>query len=110
MGSDISEVVKDLKRKQVSPRTIDRQKRILSRLLDAQRSIRERGHSKQRKSQTGKDYVVRSPGALPQGLGEHEDVLREDLLKALKEGYPKEYEELIRHYFEALAREQMGTE
>ena len=53
---------------------------------------------------------MRTPGDLPQDLGERENVLREDLLKALKEGYPKEYEELIRHYFEALAREQIGTE
>ena len=107
MGSEMNEVIKDLKRKRVSRKTIDRQKQILSRLLDAQRSIRERGYSRQRKSRTGEEYVIRSPGSLPEDLGERENALRQDLLKALKEGYPKEYEELIRHYFEALARERM---
>lgn len=105
MAAQINEVVKDLKRSRVSRNTIDRQEQILSRLLDAQRSIRERGYSKQRESRSAGEFAARDPSALPDDLGERETALRRDLLNALKEGYPKQYEELIRRYFEALVRD-----
>jgi len=47
------------------------------------------------------------PGRLPANLGERENRLREDLLRAKKEGYSKDYLELIRKYFEALSRKEV---
>jgi hypothetical protein len=103
---DMEGVVKDLQRQNVNRNTINRQKRILSRLLDAQRSVHRRDFSKKRKAETGKKYQARSPGELPLNLAAEKDRLKNDLLKALKEGYTKDYKELIKKYFEALAKEQ----
>jgi len=102
----MEQVVEDLKRQKVDEKTVERQKRILSRLLDAQRSIRERDYSKRRRAERPKEYTVRDPGELPKELIYQKDRLREDILKAKKEGYTQDYLELIRQYFEALAEER----
>ena len=56
---------------------------------------------------TGKDYLAIDPGQLPANLGERENRLREDLLRAKKEGYSRDYLELIRKYFEALSKREV---
>jgi hypothetical protein len=108
IGEDMQEVVKDFQSQSVSPSTINRQKRILSRLLDAQRSVHNRDFSKKRKAETGKQYDVLSPQALPSDLLTRKDRLKSELLKALKEGYSRDYIELIRKYFDSLSREKQG--
>ncbi len=82
---------------------IERQKMIISRLLDAQRSIRQEDFQKERKSKPGHNEgrIVTSP--LPEDLGR--DELRELIQQALREPYPKDYELLIREYFKALIEE-----
>jgi hypothetical protein len=105
LSREMQEVVKDLKNRQVDERTLKRQEQILTRLLDAQRSVREREYKKERISRTGRgDLFKPSPTQADENL--QPDVLREQMLKALKEGYTREYQELIRDYFEALARER----
>jgi hypothetical protein len=111
LGEEMKKVVDDLARRQVDQRTIDRQQRILSRLLDAQKSVRRRDYSRQRRSRPGQVALRRSPGELPAELEDVDEVLRRDLLQALSEDYPKAYQELIRAYFEALSRQtNVGTE
>lgn len=84
---------------------IERQRQVLSKLLDAQRSIRKEDYGKKRKSKPGSDELVQqSPGPLPSELGR--DELRELLQKALRETYPEEYEYYIREYFERLLGEK----
>ena len=107
LGQEMDEVVKDLQRRHVDPQTIERQQRILQRLLDAQRSVRRRDYSRRRQAERPGEVVARNPGALPEDLGERQDALRRDLLKALKEGYPAEYQELIRQYFNALSKTEV---
>jgi hypothetical protein len=82
---------------------IERQKMILSRLLDAQKSIRQEDFQKERKSKTGVDIIHEVTRSLPPNLGR--DELRETLRNALKSQYPKEYELLIREYFKSLLEE-----
>jgi hypothetical protein len=108
VGEEMEEVVKELQQQNVSRSTINRQQRILSRLLDAQRSMHNRDFSRQREAETGKQYQALSPRALPENLLSEKDRLKNELLKAMKEGYSKDYRELIRKYFEALAREQQN--
>ncbi|KPK65608.1 hypothetical protein AMJ82_12370 [candidate division TA06 bacterium SM23_40] len=105
---DMKKVSEELKGQQLSQETIARQNRILSRLLDYQRSLRERDYTRQRRAKPGKEYLRTGPAHLPEDLGERQDELRQDLLDALKEDYPKEYKDLIRAYFEALSKEQEG--
>ncbi len=102
VAEEMEDVVKDLQRRQVQPRTLDRQKRILSRLLDAQRSIREREYSRKRESRSGKTYFVRSPEDIDESIKQKKDRFLEDLIRARKAGYNEDYLELIREYFQAL--------
>ncbi len=104
LGEEMKQVVDDLSRSAVDQKTIDRQEKILSRLLDAQKSVRRRDYTHRRQSRPGEVVVRPGPGDLPPGLGEGEDQLRQDLLRALDEDYPKAYQDLIRAYFQALSR------
>jgi len=105
IGEEMDRVLEDL-RGRVSRKTVERQREILSRMLDATRSIRQRGFSEERQSEVGRDYRYAGPWALPEDLGQGTDPLREAMLRALKEGYPGEYRALIRGYFEALVKER----
>ncbi len=105
IAEDMKKVAEDMRRKRVSRELIRRQQRILSRLLDAQKSVHQRELSKKRKAETGKTYVGIDPGRLPKHLGETEFKIHQDLLRALRENYAKDYKLLIQKYFEALTRE-----
>ena len=106
VSKEMEEVVKQLEQRNVNRNLIQRQKRILSRLLDAQRSMHNREYSKKRQAKTADEYEPRNPAALPSEVLSQKDRLRNELLKALKEGYTKDYQELIRKYFEAVYQEQ----
>ncbi|MGQ9707249.1 MAG: hypothetical protein ACUVUR_00010 [bacterium] len=87
---------------QIDRQLIERQEGILSHLLDAERSLRQQGFKEERQSETAKEYHLELPSGLPADLGERNRRLREELMRALKQGYPLEYERLIRSYFERL--------
>ena len=95
----------DLYQYKIDRELIERQKKIISRLLDAQKSIRKEDYEKKRKSKPGEEFLVReNPDALPAELGK--DQLRELIQKALRESYPKEYELYIREYFRKLLEDR----
>ena len=98
---EIEEVLRDMASGQISPETRQRQERILSRLLDAVRSQRERDFERERESRGGVDVVRSSPPelALPNRDMER---LRRDLLRAREQGYSKDYEALIRQYLQGV--------
>lgn len=102
IAEEADEVAKKLKGNNVDEDLIDRQQRIMTRLLDAQRSLRKQDYSRKRKANVGEDVVRQSPDQI-RNLGERGSSLREDLLRAMKEGYPMEYEHLIKAYFRALS-------
>ena len=102
---EMEEALAEMARSGASQETVNRQRRILSRLLDAQRSLRRRDYKRERRSRAGGDYARAAPGALPEDLLRATEELREDLLRAMQHEYPVEYRELIRAYFEGLARD-----
>ncbi|MBN2566047.1 MAG: hypothetical protein JXB46_10095, partial [Candidatus Eisenbacteria bacterium] len=99
---EMERTLAEMQRSGASQETIDRQKRILSRMLDAQRSLRRRDYTRQRASTVGGEYARTGPGGLPEGVARATQELREDLLRAMQRGYPSEYRPLIRAYFENL--------
>jgi predicted acetyltransferase len=105
----MKEVVNNLQQNNVNPETIKKQERILSRLLDASKSMRERDYEKKRKAETGTQITRKSPDEIDLNSLEGKDRLREELLKALEEGYSKDYQELIRKYFEELEKTDGNT-
>jgi hypothetical protein len=102
IADQMGESADSLKDRNVGERTLRLQERILSRLLDAQKSVRTQKTSKERESRTGLDFARRSPLDIPPD--ELEEQLRRDLLQALKEGYSPDYQKLIQEYFKALRK------
>jgi hypothetical protein len=102
IASEMLEVVTDMRTGSVTPTTRIKQERILSRLLNASRSMNERDFEKTRESNSGQDVVRQSPQGLK--LNDAAATSQRDLLQKLREGYTKDYETLIRLYFEAMQR------
>jgi hypothetical protein len=100
LAEEAKQIVEDLKGQRVSEETLQRQEKILTRMLDAQKSMRRREYSQRRKSRPGDVYQVASPP--PLSLEEREAAVR-DLLYRGRGYYPPEYEELIRAYFKAIS-------
>lgn len=99
----MDEVISDMKTEKLNDNLIQKQERILSKLLDAQRSINERDMDKERESFTGKNVNRNSPQDL-KAAEKKQDKLRDQINNLSKEGYLKDYEELIRKYFESLQK------
>ena len=104
-AKDMEEVAKDFQQRKIDRQTLDRQQRILSRMLDAQRSMREREYKDERQAERAKNYRNLDPGALPADLGERKTKMQEDLLRALRENFSRDYRALIQKYFDALTKE-----
>jgi hypothetical protein len=106
MIQEMEDVVKDLKGENASRETIRRQERILSRLLDLQHSVHRRDYSRRREAVSGEDVRRQSPDAIDVTDRDLQEQLRREILRMAKEGYTREYQELIRKYFEALMKEK----
>ncbi|MFN3872260.1 MAG: DUF4175 family protein [Ignavibacterium sp.] len=104
IAKQMQEVITDMQTEKLTDDLIQKQERILSKLLDAQRSINERDFEQERKSETGKNIVRQSPADVNL-LKQKKDSLKEEIDKAIREGYNKDYEELIRRYFELIQQE-----
>ncbi len=101
---EMKEVISGLNTKKLNDDLIKKQNKILSKLLDAQRSINERDFEKNRESRIGKTFNIESPDEINLTNKKIEESLREELIKAVKEGYSKDYQKLIRKYFEELEK------
>lgn len=99
---EMKEVEETLRRGPTDGSFEEKQQRILSRLLDAQRSVNRRDFDPERESRPGEDVARPSPGALPQELLRETDRLRLDLLKAEADRYPPQYRAFIEAYLRAL--------
>jgi len=99
----MQEVITDMKSDKLSDEIIQKQERILSRLLDAQRSVNDRDYEKERESKSGINQERTSPGELTL-TRQKENALKDALNNLYREGYKKDYEELIKRYFEALQK------
>jgi hypothetical protein len=78
------------------------QQHILSRLLDAQRSLNRQDFDPERESRPGEDVARGSPAELPAELMRETDRLRLDLLKADADRYPAQYRAFIESYLRSL--------
>ena len=107
----MDEVIKDLQNKRFTRKTKDRQKRILSRMLDSQTSMTQRGEKEERKSSTALSKLVyQGPGGLPSDLGQRKNIVLESLNNAMNAGYSKEHQGMIKHYFNSLTKNPETSE
>ncbi|MFA0961812.1 DUF4175 family protein [Roseivirga sp. BDSF3-8] len=90
----------DLVNKQLTEETINRQKEILTRLLEAEESMRERETEKERKSETGKQYAREVPKAFEEYIRNKEKEI--ELLKTIPPRLNPYYKEEVNKYFERI--------
>jgi hypothetical protein len=101
---EMQEIIKDLSEYNVDKETLEKQNRILSRMLDAQLSQREKDFEQKRESRPGENIVRISPPEIVLSGPKSFNALKEDFLKLQKEGYTEEYEALITKYLLELNR------
>ncbi len=102
-------MIRDFQRRRINRRTIENQQRILSRLLDAQKSLTEQDFEDERKGKVvQQQFAFDGPSGLPANLGQREDMILQALEKALKAGYSPEYQQMIQNYFRQLAARSAG--
>jgi hypothetical protein len=105
----MDEVIKDLQRRRFTRKTKERQQRILSRMLDSQTSMTQRGFKDERKSTSAESIVVfEGPGGLPTDMGQRQSLALQALNKAINAGYSREHQIMIKRYFNSLS--QLQTE
>jgi hypothetical protein len=101
---EMQKVVDEMQRQHVDRQTVQRQQRILSRLLDAQRSVRRRDLGNERISRTGTDPTGRtSPDAIPPDLLQGVDRVRAEVLRGQADAIPTTYRRLVEEYFRAIS-------
>jgi hypothetical protein len=101
LADEMERVIEDIRQQRMDDRTIERQDRILNRLLDAQRSLRDQDYSKERQSEPGREAArtlrpgrtAGEPGSLPPPPADR---------SWRKEPSPIEYRDIIEEYFRSL--------
>jgi hypothetical protein len=104
--SDVADQMKrigeDLANNRVNDQTVDMEKKILSRMLDAQRSLNRRDRDPQRWSRPGEDVARQAPGALSQSLLQRTQRQSRDLLREGRDAVPRAYLPAVEQYFRNL--------
>lgn len=100
---EMDEVIRDLDSGVVDEETVRNEERILSRLLDASRSVHSRDYERKRMSTAAGD-VFSDPAGV-NASRPNSQLLREEIRRAMLLKAPGEFEDLIKLYFRALAEE-----
>ncbi len=97
---DMKETETELVNRQLTAETLFRQQQILSRLLQADKSVRERELDNKRESKTGRELDRKSPEQL--SIEEYKNKIRQEMLKSNKLEYSNDFLILIEQYFKKL--------
>ncbi len=107
-AQEMEEVINEIKRKKYSRVTHKRQERILSRMLNAQKSLTTQGKKEERLATKSKqEGTFLGPAGLPSDLGQRQNLTTEALNQALKAGYSRDYQTMIRQYFHYLNQKNL---
>ena len=103
LAEEMKQVIEDLKKQKVSRQTIERQEKILTRMLDAQQSLKERDFSKERKAESGRlpENNFR-PSNANKGKWNQQGLPAWNSWR--QEYYPLEYKEILEEYFRLLGQ------
>lgn len=94
----------DLVNKQITEQTIRRQKEILTRLLEAEKSMREQNLDEERKGETAKDYNKEIPRAFEEYLRLKEKEV--ELLKTVPPRLYPYYKKEVNEYFKRIGNQE----
>ncbi|MBU1078507.1 MAG: hypothetical protein KKH98_14510 [Spirochaetes bacterium] len=98
-AKEMNEVKKSLESKKIDKDVIKKQKQVLKRLLDSERSLHVEDKSKKRESETAKAYEVQPPSELEKEKVEYKSKI---YYYQHIDKYPMEYKKLIDDYFKVL--------
>ncbi len=101
-ANEMKNIAEDLK-KGITQEIIERQNKVLQHLLDAQKSIYTKKYSRQRISEPGNDFLSLPSPPSPE-FSTKSGISQKDILEAMKKNYPKEYEYLIKSYFQSISK------
>lgn len=99
LADSLEGLAKDLKNGKLDRQTIDKEKRILNRMLTLQKSLYKQGLTDKRESKPGEEYNAGPKILLPDELGDIKFRLRKQLEQYLGENRNREYSEFIRRYY-----------
>ncbi|HQT90579.1 MAG TPA: hypothetical protein PL001_00945, partial [Candidatus Kryptobacter bacterium] len=102
IAKEMNHVVSDMHNRNITQETIRRQEKILSHLLDASRSIRQRDYDNRRVTRAGTDVITQTPGPLDLANPNSEE--EEMLLKLIRQNFPPEYQQVILRYYRLLKK------
>lgn len=100
MVDEMNDVARKLQQQDLSRDVINRQQKILSRMLDATKSLRKEGLEEKREAIAGKNISKKSPQELQ--LDKEKSRLQDALNRLKEKGFSEDYEKLIRRYFESI--------
>ncbi|MCS7076205.1 MAG: hypothetical protein NZ455_05835 [Bacteroidia bacterium] len=105
IAQQMEENEKDLMNFNITPETFIRQQQIVTRLLNATRSLRERDIDDEREAQQAKEIERKSPAQIE--IEKQREQIRRELLKSLQPGYTIDYQNLIRNYYYELEKHHL---
>lgn len=107
LGKEMEELAEEMReRGSVDERILERQQKILSRLLTAQKSIRREDFDDERIARTGVNPEDReSPPPLTDELS-GDDLLRRGILRGSQDPVPDEFRSLVDDYFQSLSEQK----
>jgi len=105
LGEEMDKVVKDLLKNNLNRKTIERQRQILSRLLDAQKSMKEKEYSQKRKAERAGVFKAHDPGTITSTTEAEKMLIEQAMRRALNAGYSSDLRPLIEAYFNELLRQ-----
>lgn len=97
-AKEMKDIQKKLKSKKIDQDVLDKQKRVLKRLLDSEKSLYVEDKAKKRKADTAKTYKASSPAELKEEKVEYKNKTYYFHMNK----YPIEYKKLIDDYFKVL--------
>lgn len=102
LSEEMQNVVESLEEGGVGEQTLDRQRRIYQRMLDFQLSMERQDYSEMRQAERTEQILRRGPEPLNPESRAGAESYEKRLQKFLQEGYPPEYESIIKDYFKAI--------
>jgi hypothetical protein len=102
VADDMKKVEQDLRSGRLGPDTVERQQKILSRLLDAPRSVEKRDYSRRRVSRPGVDVIRSSPEALSAETLKSKPSLAALLARGGRDPIAPRYRATVDEYFQSI--------
>ncbi len=104
VSREMQEVADELRQGMIERQTIEKQRRILTRLLEYEKSMKKQDFDKKREAQVGRDYLVEKPSSeLPDDAVKIKKQLDTILTPSLQAKWPLQYREQIKMYYKALS-------